>query len=229
MQQTDNDESGSEADWVCEDESSSSSDSEEDASEVPGLSARKGRWRACGRKNNPVAAPARMPATSPASAPAPDPDATSPEAATSPVVALAPPSTREAGNDGTVWNTINPGVEAAGIDREDKQAGRMNEMGECGTNGWQMLVNGLFFHLRLPPLTFNQILFLWSGSARLVHLVDLTVPWEDAVDEAYEKKKLRYAQLAAEAEQRGWRVRCRGFVEVEVGYRGFVAHYNPVS
>ncbi|MGH0141217.1 UNVERIFIED_CONTAM: hypothetical protein FKN15_075777 [Acipenser sinensis] len=34
--QMENDESGSEADWVCEDESSSSSDSEEDASEVPG-------------------------------------------------------------------------------------------------------------------------------------------------------------------------------------------------
>ncbi|MGH0171329.1 UNVERIFIED_CONTAM: hypothetical protein FKN15_060982 [Acipenser sinensis] len=27
--------------------------------------------------------------------------------------------------------------------------------------------------------------------ARLVHLVELTVPWEDAVDEAYERKKLR--------------------------------------
>ncbi|MGH0190075.1 UNVERIFIED_CONTAM: hypothetical protein FKN15_042175 [Acipenser sinensis] len=36
--ETDNDESGSEADWACEDESSSSSDSEEDASEVPGPS-----------------------------------------------------------------------------------------------------------------------------------------------------------------------------------------------
>ncbi|MGH0152307.1 UNVERIFIED_CONTAM: hypothetical protein FKN15_060235 [Acipenser sinensis] len=34
---------------------------------------------------------------------------------------------------------------------------------------------------------------------------ELTVPWEDAVDEAYERKKLWYAQLAAEAEQRDWR------------------------
>ncbi|MGH0166901.1 UNVERIFIED_CONTAM: hypothetical protein FKN15_058237 [Acipenser sinensis] len=66
----DNDESGSEADWVCKDESSSSSDSEEDASEVPG------------------------------------PTATSPEAAASPAVAPAPPGTQEAGNDGTVRNTI---------------------------------------------------------------------------------------------------------------------------
>ncbi|MGH0127066.1 UNVERIFIED_CONTAM: hypothetical protein FKN15_053234 [Acipenser sinensis] len=45
-----------------------------------------------------------------------------------------------------------------------------------------------------------------TEESRLVHLVELTVPEEDAVDEAYERKKLQYAQLAAEAEQRGWRV-----------------------
>ncbi|MGH0159870.1 UNVERIFIED_CONTAM: hypothetical protein FKN15_038439 [Acipenser sinensis] len=32
---------------------------------------------------------------------------------------------------------------------------------------------------------------MWSGSARLVHLVELTVPWEDAEDEEYERKKLQ--------------------------------------
>ncbi|MGH0146499.1 UNVERIFIED_CONTAM: hypothetical protein FKN15_031983 [Acipenser sinensis] len=64
---------------------------------------------------DPVAAPARMPATSPASAPAPDPAATSPEAASSPAVVPAPLGIQGAGNDGTVWNTINPGVEAAGL------------------------------------------------------------------------------------------------------------------
>ncbi|MGH0150588.1 UNVERIFIED_CONTAM: hypothetical protein FKN15_057368 [Acipenser sinensis] len=58
-------------------------------------------------------------------------------------------------------------------------------------------------------------------SACLVHLVELTVPWEDAADEVYERKKLGYAQLATEAEQRGWRVRV---YPVEVGCRGFVAH-----
>ncbi|MGH0144930.1 UNVERIFIED_CONTAM: hypothetical protein FKN15_004371 [Acipenser sinensis] len=99
--ETDHDECGSEADWVCEDESASSSDSEEDASEVPGPSVRRGHRRSCGRIN-PVAAPARMPATSPASAPAPDPAATSPEAATSPAVAPV-----------AVWNTTNAGVEVA--------------------------------------------------------------------------------------------------------------------
>ncbi|MGH0118419.1 UNVERIFIED_CONTAM: hypothetical protein FKN15_023355 [Acipenser sinensis] len=79
-------------------------ETEEDASEVRGLSVQIRCRRSCERRNNPEAAPARIPATSPASAPAPDQAATSPE---------APPGTQESGNDGTVWNTTNPG-EAAG-------------------------------------------------------------------------------------------------------------------
>ena len=61
---------------------------------------------------------------------------------------------------------------------------------------------------------------LWSVSQRLVYFIELTVPFEDSVEEAYERKKLRYADLGAEAEQRGWKVR---FCPVEVGCRGFVA------
>ena len=38
--------------------------------------------------------------------------------------------------------------------------------------------------------------------------------------EAYERKKLRYVELGAEAEQRGWKVR---ICPVEAGCRGFVA------
>jgi len=59
---------------------------------------------------------------------------------------------------------------------------------------------------------------LWSGSARIVQPIELTVPWEDAVDEAYERKKLWYAHLATEAGQWGWRVQV---YPVEVGCRGF--------
>lgn len=63
-------------------------------------------------------------------------------------------------------------------------------------------------------------LVLWSNSQRMVYFVELTVPWEDAVQEAFERKKLRYTELAAEAEQRGWRAK---ICPVEVGCRGFVA------
>lgn len=48
-------------------------------------------------------------------------------------------------------------------------------------------------------------LVLWSPSNRSVYIIELTVPWEDNVGEAYERKKLRYAELAADAKQRGWK------------------------
>lgn len=50
-------------------------------------------------------------------------------------------------------------------------------------------------------------------------MVELT-GWEDAVQEAFERKKLRYSELAAEAEQQGWNVK---ICPVEVGCQGFVA------
>ncbi|KAG7503419.1 hypothetical protein JOB18_038234 [Solea senegalensis] len=78
-------------------------------------------------------------------------------------------------------------------------------------------------------------LVLWSKASRRVFIVELTVPWEEAVDKAFERKKLRYANLSAEAEDRGWKAfmhplevgLCRGFVASsttrllkEVGVRG---------
>lgn len=44
-------------------------------------------------------------------------------------------------------------------------------------------------------------LVLWSSSLRTVYIIELTVPWEDAVDEASECKRLWYVDLAADAEQ----------------------------
>ena len=52
------------------------------------------------------------------------------------------------------------------------------------------------------------------------YLIELTVPWEDSVEEAYERKKLCYAELAAEAKECGWNTKVH---PVEVGCRGFVA------
>ncbi len=70
-----------------------------------------------------------------------------------------------------------------------------------------------FTNLR-PDIVF------WSRSRIRVYFIELTVPWGDLVVEAYERKKLRYVELGAEAEQRGWKVR---ICPVDVGCRGFVA------
>ena len=88
---------------------------------------------------------------------------------------------------------------------------------------WQMQVDldrRLIFPPEIATTTLRPDLVLWSNNCKLVYIIELTVPWEDAVEEAYERKKLRYSNLAADAEDRGWKARFR---PVEVGCRGFVA------
>ena len=48
-------------------------------------------------------------------------------------------------------------------------------------------------------------LVLWSTMQKSLFIVELTVRREAAVSEAYERKHLKYSDIAAEAEQRGWR------------------------
>jgi len=59
----------------------------------------------------------------------------------------------------------------------------------------------LIFPPEIATTNLRPDIVLWSESACIVQLIELTVPWEDAVDEACERKKLRYAHLASEAEQ----------------------------
>lgn len=62
---------------------------------------------------------------------------------------------------------------------------------------------------------------LWSSSLRSAFIVELTVPWEDAVVEAYEQKSLNYFELAADAEKHGWNVgRSATTLLKDLGIRG---------
>ncbi|TWW71679.1 hypothetical protein D4764_16G0001760 [Takifugu flavidus] len=88
---------------------------------------------------------------------------------------------------------------------------------------WEMRVDlsqRLIFPSEVAVTNLRPDLVLWSKSCRRVFIVELTVPWEEAIGEAYERKRLRYANLAAEAEGRGWSVKVW---PVEVGCRGFVS------
>lgn len=53
-----------------------------------------------------------------------------------------------------------------------------------------------------PNLTPDLV--LWSTPLRTVYIIELSVPWNDAVEEAYKRKSLKYAELGADAEQ--WQV-----------------------
>nr|BAC82598.1 reverse transcriptase [Takifugu rubripes] len=65
---------------------------------------------------------------------------------------------------------------------------------------------------------------LTSESMKQVVLVELTVPWEDRLEEANERKRAKYANLVIECQNNGWKARCE---PVEVGCRGFAGQSLP--
>lgn len=77
----------------------------------------------------------------------------------------------------------------------------------------------LYFPSEIATMNLRPDLVLWSSSLHIVFIIELTVRWEAAVEEAFERKSLKYTELAADAEQRGWKSKV---CPVEVGCRGFV-------
>ena len=87
---------------------------------------------------------------------------------------------------------------------------------------WQMLVDvggKLVVPQEIVTTNLRPDIVYWSTSQQVVYFIELTVPWESSLEEAYERKKLKYEELRLEAEQKGWRARV---FPVEVGCRGFV-------
>ncbi|KAI8507131.1 hypothetical protein Bbelb_155700 [Branchiostoma belcheri] len=52
-----------------------------------------------------------------------------------------------------------------------------------------------------------------------VVLLELTVPWEDRMEEANERKRMKYQELASRCREKGWKT---WYFQVEVGCRGFI-------
>ena len=92
-----------------------------------------------------------------------------------------------------------------------------------GASDWEMQVDlggKLVVPQEIVCTNLRPDIVLWSVREKTVYFIELTVPWENSVEAAFERKKARYADLKTESEQRGWKTRVR---PVEVGCRGFVA------
>ena len=63
------------------------------------------------------------------------------------------------------------------------------------------------------------IIVIWSDTVKRVIIVELTVPWEENMEGAFERKKLRYENLRMECEDKGWA--CQVML-IEVGCCGFI-------
>ena len=57
--------------------------------------------------------------------------------------------------------------------------------------------------MAIPPHIVSTRLrpdmLLWSDLEKIVYFIELTVPWEDRVEEFKELKKVKYAEMTGEA------------------------------
>ncbi|XP_076860736.1 uncharacterized protein LOC143513938 [Brachyhypopomus gauderio] len=92
----------------------------------------------------------------------------------------------------------------------------------ASANDWQLKVDlgkQLKFPEQIARTRLRPDLVLTSESSKQVVLLELTVPWEERMEEAHERKKAKYLELVEMCRESGWRARCE---PIEVGCRGFI-------
>ncbi|XP_039516167.1 receptor-type tyrosine-protein phosphatase beta-like [Pimephales promelas] len=87
---------------------------------------------------------------------------------------------------------------------------------------WNMRVDlgrQLQFPREIVETLLRPDLIMWSELCKTILLVELTVPWEEGMEAANERKRAKYADLAEACKEAGWKATTW---PVEVGCRGFV-------
>ena len=88
-------------------------------------------------------------------------------------------------------------------------------------NDWQLEVDlgkQLKFPSRITSTRLRPDMIIVSDSTKQLIILELTVPWEERMDEANERKRAKYQELVEECRRQGWKTRCE---PLEVGCRGF--------
>ena len=80
----------------------------------------------------------------------------------------------------------------------------------------------LYLIIKLAPSYFQERphTVIWSDTVKRVIIVELTVPWEENMEETFWGKKFRYENLRMECEDKGW---ARQVMPIQVGCRGFIS------
>ncbi len=73
----------------------------------------------------------------------------------------------------------------------------------------------------ITQLNWDLTFILVSEATKQLILLELTVPWEERMEEAQGRKWEKYQELVENCRRNGWRTRC---MPVEVGSRGFASH-----
>ena len=92
---------------------------------------------------------------------------------------------------------------------------------ELESNGqWKVAADLSGYQGLFPiPTSKKPDLVVWCEEKQEVHLMELTVPHEDNISAAHERKEKRYEALVEECEEAGWKAL---LFAVEVGCRGFI-------
>ena len=69
------------------------------------------------------------------------------------------------------------------------------------------------------PTALKPDIFMWCDERKMLELVELTVPYEENIDAARNRKEERYEELVKQCGEEGWRT---WHSPIEIGCRGFV-------
>ena len=108
----------------------------------------------------------------------------------------------------------------AGEKIEKKESSGGGWLAEAGD--WKMVADiggKAVFPKEITETSLRPDMVVWTLRRRRLIIIELTVPWEDHLQEANERKREKYQDLAMECEEKGWKVE---LWPVEVGCRGFV-------
>ena len=104
---------------------------------------------------------------------------------------------------------------------ENAAAGQRSKGILASANDWEMQVDlkkQLKFPEEIAHTSLRPDMVLWSRGTKQVVLIELTVPWEERIEEAYERKLKKYQALILESQENRWKA---WNLPVEVGCRGF--------
>ena len=62
------------------------------------------------------------------------------------------------------------------------------------------------FPEEITQMPLRPDIVLWTPHMRRLIIIELTVPWEDHLQEANERKREKYQDLVMECEEKGWKV-----------------------
>lgn len=94
-----------------------------------------------------------------------------------------------------------------------------------GGDDWEVMKDSSDNQILFPPeitqTALRPDIIVWSRSLRRVILMELTIPAEDNLQKAHNRKMLKYQALVEECRKNGW---VTNLFPVEIGTRGFVYH-----